>query len=193
MEEKNMNENQAAKSISHDEIVEAVKRATEEVFATMLGLDLRMEDSFVDKVGNLTPASGVVSFIGLAGPWVGTGSLSCSSEFACRLSAALLTTEHASLDEEVLDSIAEITNMVIGNVKTALEDKLGVSLGLSTPTVIFGRNFQTRSGRAQEWIVIPFVSGQDTLHVQLCLAPNKDHNAGTGRPGFTLPQIVNVR
>jgi chemotaxis protein CheX len=170
-----------------------VKRATEEVFATMLGLDLRMEDSFVDKVADMAPASGVVSFIGLAGPWVGTGSLSCSSELACRLSAALLTTEHGSLDEEVLDSIAEITNMVIGNVKTALEDKLSVSLGLSTPTVIFGRNFQTRSGRSQEWIVVPFVSGQDTLYVQVCLAPNKDQASHAGRQGFALPQIVNLR
>ena len=187
-----MNENHTATTISHDELVEAVRRATEEVFATMLRLEVRMEESFIDKGAGGAAASGVVSLIGIAGAWAGTGSLSCSSEFACSLSAALLTSEYGKLDEEVLDSIAEITNMVIGNVKTALEDKLGVSLGLSTPTVIFGKNFQTRSGRSQEWIVIPFLSGEDHLFVQLCLAPSKDQNARAGRPGFLLPQMVNL-
>src|SRR5271165_5411904 len=172
-----MTENQTPITISHDEIVEAVRLATEDVFATMLGLELRMEESFIDKGANGAAASGVVSLIGIAGAWAGTGSLSCSAELACSLSAALLTSEHGQLDDEVLDSIAEITNMVIGSVKTALEDKLGVGLGLSTPTLIFGKNFQTRSGRSQEWIVVPFLSGGEHLFVQLCLAPNKDQSA----------------
>ena len=58
----------------------------------------------------------------------------------------LLITEYAAINEDVLDSVAEVTNMIIGNVKTALEDRLG-AMGLSTPTVIYGRNFQTRSAR----------------------------------------------
>lgn len=187
-----MNENQTPITISHDEIIEAVRRATEDVFSTMLGLEVRMEESFTDKGASGTAAAGVVSLIGIAGAWAGTGSISCSAEFACSLSAALLSSEHGKLDEEVLDSVAEITNMVIGNLKTTLEEKLGVSLGLSTPTVIFGKNFQTRSGRSQEWLVIPFRSGEDCLFVQVCLAPNKDQAARPGRPGFLLPQMVNL-
>ena len=42
----------------------------------------------------------------------------------------------------MLDAVAEVTNMIIGNVKTVLESRLG-AMGLSTPTVIYGRNFQT--------------------------------------------------
>lgn len=187
-----MSENQVPVMISTEDLVEAVKRATEEVFSTMLSLELRMKEAFVEKATAVIPASGVVSLIGLAGSFVGTGSLSCSCEFACRMSGALLMCNHDKMDEEVLDSIAEITNMVIGNVKTTLEDRLGVSLGLSTPTVIFGRNFQTRGARNQEWIVIPFVSGEDSLYVQLCLGPNKDDAAQPGRPGFALPQIVTI-
>jgi len=184
-----MSENQEP-VISTEEMVAAVKQATEAVFSTMLGLELGIKEAFVEQATTVVPAAGVVSLIGLAGAMVGTGSLSCSCEFACRMSGALLMTEHAQMDEEVLDSIAEITNMVIGNVKTMLEDKLGASLGLSTPTVIFGRNFQTRSARSQEWIVIPFACGEDNLYVQLCLGPNKDQAAKAGRPGFALPQVV---
>ncbi len=185
-----MTENQQP-AVSTEDLVEAVRRATEEVFSTMLGLELERKEAFTEKANAMVPASGVVSLIGLAGAFAGTGSLSCSCEFACRMSGALLMTEHENMDEEVLDSIAEITNMVIGNVKTALEEKLGVSLGLSTPTMIFGRNFQTRGVRNQDWIVIPFMSGEDNLYVQLCLGPNSGENAKPGRPGFALPQIVN--
>jgi len=185
-----MNENQKP-VVSTEELVAAVKKATEAVFATMLGLELSIKEAFVEKATAVVPASGVVSLIGLAGAMVGTGSLSCSCEFACRMSGALLMAEHTQMDEEVLDSIAEITNMVIGNVKTTLEDRLGASLGLSIPTVIFGLNFQTRSGRSQEWVVVPFASGADNLYVQLCLGPNKDSAAKPGRPGFALPQVVN--
>ena len=47
-------------------------------------------------------------------------------------------------------------------------------MGLSTPTVIYGRNFQTRSAGNQEWTVVPFLLEGERLCVQLCLAPNPD-------------------
>ena len=68
-------------------------------------------------------------------------------------------TPYDAIDEDVLDAVAEVTNMIIGNVKTALENRLG-AMGLSTPTVIYGRNFQTRSSGNQEWTVVPFDAGE---------------------------------
>ncbi len=56
----------------------------------------------------------------------------------------MLMTEAPSVNEDVLDAVAELTNMIIGSVKTDLESQLG-PLGLSIPTVVFGRNFRTRS------------------------------------------------
>ena len=65
----------------------------------------------------------MVSLIGLAGPWVGSGSLSCTAAFACKIASHFLSTEYAAINEDVLDSVAEVTNMIIGNVKTKLEGK----------------------------------------------------------------------
>ena len=74
-------------------------------------------------------------------------------------------------DEEVLDAVAELTNMIVGNVKTVLERKLG-AMGLSTPTVIYGRNFETRTVGSREWVTVPFQCGEYSMGVQITIAPN---------------------
>jgi CheY-specific phosphatase CheX len=56
------------------------------------------------------------SLIGLAGPWMETGSIACSPKMVCKISGALLMSEFPGVDDEVLDAVAEVTNMVIRNV-----------------------------------------------------------------------------
>jgi len=117
-------------------------------------------------------SEGVVSFIGLAGSWAGTGSLSCSPLLACRICAHMLMCEASAVNEEVLDTVAELTNMIVGSVKTDLEQYLG-PLGLSIPTVIYGRNFKAKSAGSTEWIVLRFQWDGETLLVKLCLEPKE--------------------
>jgi chemotaxis protein CheX len=181
---------QAVQPISQDELVQAIRGATEEVFTTMLSLSAVPGDVFEEKEEPV-PSSGVVSLIGLAGPWVGSGSLACSAACASKIASALLMAEYTAIDEDVLDAVAEVTNMIIGNVKTALESRLG-AMGLSTPTVIYGRNFQTRSSGNQKWTVVPFTLGEDRMCVQVCLAPNDDSAKKTTRTGFPVPHLLHT-
>src|SRR3984885_10628043 len=140
---------QAVQPLSQEELVKAIRSATDEVFITMLNLTVTAGEVFVEKE-EAVPSSGVVSLVGLAGSWVGSGSLACSAGCAVTIASALLMTPYTAIDEDVLDAVAEVTTLIIGNVKTALEGRLGAR-GLSTPTVIYGFNFQTRSGGTQEW------------------------------------------
>ena len=158
-------------------LIHAVKKSTANVFSTMLGLDVEAGIAITNS-GSQGPTDGVVSLIGLAGPWMGTGSISCSPQIACKISSALLLTEFDAVDEEVLDAIGEITNMVIGNVKTMLEEKVG-SMGLSIPTIIFGRNFLTKCGGSNGWTVVPFQFDSEKLLVQVCLIQNDAGKQGT--------------
>ncbi len=156
----------------HDHLVKIVRDSTNEVFSTMLGIELEQCDAYMDTAS--PPAGdGIHSFVGLAGSWVGTGSVSCTSSFACKISSLFLMAEYTSVNEDVLDAIAEITNMIIGNVKTLLEEDLG-PMGLSIPTVIFGRNFAARTVGTFEWSVVPFALDGEKIHIQICLAPQKD-------------------
>jgi chemotaxis protein CheX len=177
-------------SMSQEELVEAIRAATEEVFTTMLNLTVTAGEMFVEKQ-EAVPSSGVVSLIGLAGSWVGSGSLACSETCAAKIASALLMAPYTAIEEDVLDAVAEVTNMIIGNVKTALENRLG-AMGLSTPTVIYGRNFQTRSSGSQEWTVVPFALGEDRMCVQICIAPNVDKGKKNARTGFPVPHLVHI-
>ncbi len=159
----------------HSTISQSLIRSTEDVFSTMLACELSGGEVTVEGTAagsDSEPNDGVGSFIGIAGSWAGTGSLSCSPAMACRVCAAMLMTEATAVNEDVLDAVAELTNMIIGSVKTDLEAELG-PLGLSIPTVVFGRNFKTRSAAAAEWIHVRFHWDGDPLMIKMCLAPSE--------------------
>jgi len=155
--------------ISRDEIVTAVRSSAQDVFSTMLNLPLEVGDAYEDPK---EPGSfdGVISIVGIGGAWTGTGRIWCSSAFACKLAEAFLMTPYDRVDEDVLDAMAELGNMIIGNVKNVLEERLG-PLGLSVPTVIFGRNYRARSAGVPSWTVVPFRSGNERMDVSFCLMP----------------------
>jgi chemotaxis protein CheX len=155
----------------HDLIVDRLNHACANVCSTMLGVEL-IRGEVTTETSTPEPNDGVVSLIGLAGSWTGTGSISCSPALACRICAHMLMTEVAAVNEEVLDAVAELTNMIIGSVKTDLEQHLG-PLGLSLPTVVFGRNFKTRSLGSAEWIIERFRWDDEELVVKFTLAQSE--------------------
>src|SRR5579864_6101542 len=93
---------QPNQTLTRSELVAAIKASAEQVFSTMLNLELQAGEEFVEKE-EPEPTSGVVSIIGLAGAWVGSGSLSCSAQFACKIAAHLLLAEYPAVNEDVLD------------------------------------------------------------------------------------------
>jgi chemotaxis protein CheX len=159
-----------------------VHSATADVFGTMLGLDIetlptRMEgsDPSVD--------DGVLAFVGMAGPWTGAGAITCTAEFARTICQALLGTEADSVNEEVLDALGEVTNMIIGGFKTLIEQHTGL-LGLSIPTVVYGRNFTSHSTGRNEWVVAPFRCGGQKMEVRVCLKQSRESSHSV-RGGFS--------
>ena len=151
----------------------AVGYVRKPVFATMLNLRLDDREPY-EKIESDPPedADGVEALVGIAGSWSGTGRICCTPQFACQMAGALLMTEYSALNTEVLDAMAEVANMIVGNVKTHFEETLG-PLDLSIPMVIFGRHYRTRSIGAFTWIVIPFQSVGYAWEVRFCLMPNR--------------------
>lgn len=157
---------------TREEIVEWVTHSTNEVFQTMLGMDAKFGETFVEDPGKGL-SMGVIGIIGLVGDWTGTAVVSCSSPLACKIANTLFMQEYPNVTDEVLDAVAEMTNMIIGNLKNSLENKLG-TMGLSIPAVVFGRNFATRRSGKESWYVIQFEVDGERIDVQLCLAPNQN-------------------
>jgi CheY-specific phosphatase CheX len=111
-------------------IVGAIETATVDVFSTMIGVPVDVEDRTGMAV--VTSERRVVSHLSLKGASEALAVMSCTSKLACKLSSVLLQSEFSSIDSDVLDATGEIANMVIGNVKNAIEVELG-NLALSTP------------------------------------------------------------
>lgn len=167
-----------------EKMADLIGDATKQVFETMIGMAVERGETYMDK-NDPGPTAGVVALVGLVGSWVGTGSFTCSPEMACKIASNFLMAEYTAMNEDVLDAMAEVTNMIIGNVKTGLEEEFG-TMGLSIPTVIFGRNFMTRSVGNSEWTVVPFNFESDRIEVQICLAP---HREGQTIPRFWMAGI----
>ena len=157
--------------IQTETIVQQIISITQDVFQTMIGLDIVAGNYVVDR-NPPGPSNGIISVIGLAGSWIGTGSICCSAEFGCKVSSQMLMMPYTEVNEDVLDAVSELTNMIIGNFKTAAENELG-PLGLSIPTVIYGLNFCARSAGKEQWIIVPFHCENDTFEVRVCLTPNR--------------------
>jgi len=157
--------------VSREILVELLRGVTLEVLSTMLALEARPAEPYVEH--QPAKSAGVVSFVGLAGSdCAGTGSLQCQSSVACQLASRFLMSEFPSVDETVLDAFGELTNMIVGNFKNEVEKRVG-PLALSIPTVVYGLNFSTRSPGHEEWTVLPFVWDDSQLNVRVCLKARK--------------------
>ncbi|MBI2688642.1 MAG: chemotaxis protein CheX [Acidobacteria bacterium] len=149
-----------------------IKRTVENVCETMLGCAAEVGETRL--MGHpLQESDGVVALIGMAGPWIGTGALTCKPDLACRLAELFLLTPYEKVNDEVLDAVSELGNMVIGNLKVVIEEHVG-PMGLSTPTTIYGASFTTKIGGSNEWILIPVKVCDGEMLVQVCILPNPD-------------------
>lgn len=154
--------------ITLPDIACAIRGATEEVFSVMLGINVASGDTQLGRAGQ--EHSGVVAVLGLTGAWGGSGQLSCDPRLAVDIASKLLMADYESVNEEVLDAIAEVANMIIGNVKNSLEQTLG-PMGLSIPSVFFGGDFGTRVVGQTNMILVPFTCAEGSMTVQIAIAP----------------------
>ena len=148
-------------------VIEATKVAAVNIFSTMLGKEL-MSETPRDADADAASQEGIVAQISVVGRSSITSLVCCSAEVACAIAAAMLMQECTAVDAEVLDAMAEMANMIMGNVKTDLEAHLGGGVNLSIPTVTYGKSFMVHNHN-KRWIVLPFRMDEGVLTVQLCL------------------------
>ncbi len=173
--------------IDEDVLVRSVVESTSEVFATMLDMHVK----FVGMAGN-ADASGseLISLVGITGDWGGSGVFCCSPRFATIVCARMLGSEvdpeNPVINDEVLDVVAEITNMMVGNIKNGLEAITG-PLAISVPTVIHGKNFQFRNAAGLKGASLRFQGEDEQFEVRIALAPVAHKASATARtPVFGL-------
>ena len=168
--------------IDQDLLVRNIVEATTDVFSTML--DTKVEVAGPADQMQHCPSRGIISLVGITGNWGGSGVFCCSPMLAAILCARMLgndiDTVASSIDEEVLDVVAELTNMIIGNVKNSIEATTG-PLAISVPTVIHGRNFEFRNTSGLSTATIAFSTDGQVFEVRISLAPVADQSVTRSR------------
>lgn len=134
----------------------------------------------------------LVSIVGITGDWAGSGIFCCTSSLAAiicsRMLGSTINPNGPAIDDEILDVVAEVTNMMVGNIKNALESATG-PLAISVPTVIHGRNFQFRNISGLRGTATFFEGDGEKFEVRVSLTPAKEATSRVRVPVFGLAHV----
>jgi len=148
-------------------IAEIIRNATHSVFSTMLGTELTAQEPFEDP--QPFKPSEVTGFIGMAGEFAGYVSIHVTRSQATDFTARLVgvDVDEITSEDEIRDAVGEITNMLAGNVKTALSTMGVVEIAL--PTVVMTPKAELRV-RGARGLAVPFEDYTGVFHVEVVLS-----------------------
>lgn len=98
--------------------VNAILKAIQHVFNTMLDLSISFENPVIKTIRN--PCYAISSIIGISGAVKGCIVLSLPRQVAITIAGKMLEDIEIETDENLIDAICEITNMVIGSADTEM-------------------------------------------------------------------------
>ena len=151
-----------------EEVGDLLKGGLSHVFSTMLTLEVTPAEVRSDwhAPGEMLVA-GSVGFIGDVN---GVVYIRVTAAFARKLAGRMLGLAEAELegDEMVNDVIGELTNMVVGSVKSRLCDSDAPCV-LTIPSIVRGQNFQIEPGCSCERRWLGFCCGADHIVVELLM------------------------
>jgi chemotaxis protein CheX len=126
-----------------DEIVDMLQTSIQDVFSTALDLEVSPASIF-DLRGDDEPL--LAGSIGFTGEVNGMVYLYVKAPFARTLASRMLSLPEAEIDEESIvdDVIGELSNMIVGSVKSRLCDT-GKACSQTIPVVVRGEHLRARS------------------------------------------------
>jgi len=149
-----------------------------ETFDTMISMKIESSDS------ESTDTSGtnrMVATVNFAGNVAGIFNIQVTSEVARLMHANMLDIEPEKVesDDEIRDLLAEISNIVGGNLKSALNDA-GHPCVLSTPSITYGGDFSIRSLNMEKFERFVFKHQQNIILVEVGLKTQQASGGGDG-------------
>lgn len=98
----------------------------------------------------------VTGLIGVHGSVSGFITLNMSERVAVRMVEGLLGEKFGQLSSQVIDGAGEITNMVVGGIKSALAGSPWAFSQITVPSVIIGRGYQISYAKGLTFLCATF-------------------------------------
>lgn len=123
----------------------------------------RMDLSVSKEARTSAEISGI---IGLGGEVKGSAIISFPLGIALKVASAMFMEELTEINDDVKDAIGEFANIVIGNARNKLVDS-GLSVSISTPTIIVGVDHKISHPLNIPFLVIPFKTDLGIFQVNI--------------------------
>jgi chemotaxis protein CheX len=98
----------------------------------------------------------VTGMIGVHGKVSGFITLNMTDRIAVRAVNSLLQENYTELNAQVVDATGEITNMVVGGIKSSLANTKWAFLQITVPSVIVGQGYSIAYARGLEFLNVIF-------------------------------------
>ncbi len=170
---------------TYDNIVEDIISCTNEVFATMISMEVKCDGSFYQKEDMIS--TDIISLISFTGEHSGIVAFFGSKDMAIKITSQMLGMEVTEIDQDVKDAMGELTNMIGGTLKNKVTDTFG-AMHLSVPIVIAGADMSISSSSkdknnlrfstgvtcdsANSWMMTPFSSDGETFNIGFVVKKN---------------------
>ena len=141
-------------------------KATYDVLATMAATKAKPGKPYLKKKNNGT--EGVVTgVIGLTGEVRGTIAVSFDKKSILEIVSAMFGEAMTELNDEIKDAVGEITNMISGQARQALDFE-GRRLKTAIPTVIMAKEQSVTFFSTGKTVAIPFETKTGRFTIEVC-------------------------
>ncbi len=145
--------------------------AVQFVMSTMAMVEVQPGDPYVKKNNTATgDISGVIGFSNAGNHTGGTMSLTLTKASALGIIQNMLGEEYSELSQDVADAVGELTNMICGQARKNLSEKLNMDFEGAIPTVVTGSDHTIRHVSSSAILAMPFSSQFGDLTVEVCFS-----------------------
>jgi len=138
------------------ELINPFIESVQEIFSTMLGANVQRGKISVSR-DNKGPGE-LLAIIGIVGESSGMVAVSFPTATALGVVGRIAGMEFDTVDETIVDGVAEIVNMIAGGAKAKLNTNGGKPMDLGLPSVVTGKDFQVDYPKKSIWLEVPFES-----------------------------------
>ena len=154
-------------NIENFDIKSQIIESMVQVFDTMVSMEIEHSDSEPEDTAD---ADRVITAVNFNGNVAGILNIQVTTDLARLMTAKKLDMEPEELegDGEIKDLLSEISNIVGGNLKSALNDA-GLACELSTPSITYGGDLTINSSNMERFERFVFRHQQDWIFVEVGL------------------------
>ena len=157
-----------------DDLDHLVSSAVASVFGTMLNLPVDEQFDSLPAVEDEAQIAGSVGFIGVV---TGVVFIYSTVQFARQLTYRMLGSDVTVTGEEMVnDAFGELTNMIVGHIKSRLGDR-GTQCVLTIPSILRGSHFTIEPTSSTRRRISTFRCAGSVVVVEVLLKPNSSQTA----------------